>query len=222
MASVADGCVIGIFARAPQPGQTKTRLIPGLGAQGAASLHARLVQRTVATVQASRAGDVELWCSPSGEHPFFLSLAQQSGCPLRRQSEGGLGHAMSDALGRMLNCASCAIIVGTDCPALAVDDLRLARQSLADGCDAVLGPAEDGGYYLIGLRRHHPEIFDGVEWGGERVLEQTRQRLRVLRLRWQEIALHWDVDRPSDLERLRADTALRGLLAGLTPGIEVA
>jgi len=215
--TAAERCVLGIFAKAPQPGLVKTRLIPSLGAQTAAALHARLVERTLATAQAARAGDVELWCSPDEQHPFFRSLFERSGCPTRRQCEGDLGERMADASGRMLDGASFAIIVGADCPALTADDLRLARDGLADGCDAVVGPAEDGGYYLIGLRRPRPAIFAGIDWGSERVLGQTRAALRSLGLRWRELALHWDVDRPSDLHRLRRDPALCALLTAPRP-----
>jgi rSAM/selenodomain-associated transferase 1 len=213
-ASSAERCVIGIFAKAPHPGLAKTRLIPSLGEDGAAALHARLVERTVATAQAARAGEVQLWCSPDEQHSFFQSLSLRSGCLLLRQCEGDLGRRMAGAVDRMLCDASFAIIVGTDCPALTPDDLRLARDSLAGGCDAVLGPSEDGGYYLIGLCRPRPRIFDSIDWGSDRVLEQTAARLRSLRLRWRELALHWDVDRPQDVDRLRRDPTLHTLLTG--------
>ena len=214
--------VVAVFAKAPQSGSAKTRLIATLGEQGAATLHARLVERTLATVRAACAADTELWCSPDEAHPFFVSLARRERCLLRRQSDGDLGIRMSDAFETMLRHTGRALIVGSDCPLLAVGDLELAMRRLAEGCDAVLGPAEDGGYYLIGLRRPEPRVFQGVAWGGEQVLEQTRARLRMLGLRWQEIAPHWDVDRPEDLERLRADPALRPLLAGLAADIDAA
>jgi hypothetical protein len=222
MPSAADRSVVGIFARAPQPGLAKTRLIASLGEQGAATLHMRLVERTVATVRTAQVGHVELWCSPSPEHDFFVSLARGTGCVLRRQRDADLGTRMSEAFRAMLGDMQVAIIVGSDCPMLAAEDLRRAQRSLAEGWDVVLGPAEDGGYYLIGLRRPEPGLFEGIEWGSERVLEQTRARLHALRLRWQETALRWDIDRPADLDRVRADSTLEGLLAGLAPGIEAA
>jgi len=220
MPSAADRSVVGIFAKAPQLGLAKTRLIARLGEQGAATLHMRLVERTFTTVRAAQVGHIELWCSPSAEHEFFVSLACGTGCVLRRQCDADLGTRMSEALRAMLGDMQHAIIVGTDCPTLAAEDLRRAQRSLAEGCDVALGPAEDGGYYLIGLRRPEPRLFEGIEWGSERVLEQTRARLRALRLRWQETALRWDIDRPADLDRVRADSTLEGLLAGLAPGIE--
>ena len=212
-ASSAERCVIGIFAKAPQPGLAKTRLIPSLGEDGAAALHARLVERTVATAQAARAGEVQLWCSPDEQHSFFQSLSLRSGCLLLRQCEGDLGRRMAGAVDRMLCGTSFAIIVGTDCPALTAAHLNDAAAAL-ETHDVVLIPAEDGGYYLIGLCRPRPRIFDSIDWGSDRVLEQTAARLRSLRLRWRELALHWDVDRPQDVDRLRRDPTLHTLLTG--------
>jgi glycosyltransferase A (GT-A) superfamily protein (DUF2064 family) len=85
---------------------------------------------------------------------------------------------------------------------LTAQHLRLSASALAAGDDAVLLPAEDGGYVLIGLRGPRPEVFEGVAWGSERVLAETRARLRALGLRWSEPATLWDVDRPEDLDRL--------------------
>ena len=128
--------VIGIFARAPDPGQTKTRLIPRLGADAAARLHSQLVRHTVETALASEAGPVELWCAPSQSHPFFQQLATEHRLRLRTQGDGDLGDRMADAFRVMLGEASGAILVGTDCPARTAQDLTEARQALARGCDA--------------------------------------------------------------------------------------
>jgi uncharacterized protein len=210
--------VIGIFARAPEPGQTKTRLIPRLGADAAARLHSRLVRHTVETALVSDAGAVELWCAPSQSHPFFQKLATERSLRLRTQGDGDLGERMADAFRVMLGDASGAILVGTDCPARTAQDLTEARQALARGCDAVLGPVEDGGYHLIALRRYEPRLFAGVSWGTNRVLAQTRLRLSALGWRWHELTQRWDVDRPGDLERLLADPALAPLAAGPARG----
>jgi len=101
------------------------------------------------------------------------------------------------------------LLIGTDCPALKPDHLRAAATALADGDDVVLLPAEDGGYVLIGLKAPQPVLFDGVPWGSERVMDETRRRLRSQGLRWSERATLWDVDRPEDVDRL----AMVGLLA---------
>jgi rSAM/selenodomain-associated transferase 1 len=212
--AVLESCVIGVFARAPEPGQTKTRLIPRLGTDGAAQLHSRLVCHTVEVALASDAGPVELWCVPSPSHPFFQKLAAELGLKLQTQCDGDLGERMGDALRGMLRDSARAILIGADCPGRTAEDLTEARDALVRGCDAVLGPVEDGGYHLIALRRHEPRVFAGVSWGTDRVLAQTRMRLSALGWRWHELPERWDVDRPDDLERLLADPALAPLAVG--------
>lgn len=174
-----------VFAREPIPGRAKTRLIPRLGAFQAARLHARLAARAMRTATAAACGPVE------------LHLAA-------RQHGADLGERMYHALCGALRRHRAAILIGTDCPALRPADLRRAARLLAGGCDAVLTPAEDGGYVLIGVRRVSPRIFAGVEWGGAEVCAATAARLDSLAYRWRALRMLWDVDRPEDLERLRA------------------
>jgi glycosyltransferase A (GT-A) superfamily protein (DUF2064 family) len=173
-----------VFARERRAGQVKTRLIPLLGAEGAARLHARLVARTLATAHAARLGGVRLW-------------------PARRQRGADLGERMRLAFLRTLRRSARVLLLGTDCPVLRAADLRRAARWLAGGADAVFAPAEDGGYALIGLRRLSPRLFAGVEWGSARVMAQTRERLAGLGWRWRELPEVWDVDRPEDVARLR-------------------
>ncbi|HTS53807.1 MAG TPA: TIGR04282 family arsenosugar biosynthesis glycosyltransferase [Burkholderiales bacterium] len=210
-AATLESCRIAVFAKAPEPGQAKTRLIARLGADGAARLHARLVQHAVQTALASGAGPVGLWCAPSASHPFFQALASGPALELRSQIDGDLGRRMADAFRVVLERAGGAILIGTDCPARTAHDLTQAREALACGCDAVLGPAEDGGYHLFALRRSDPRLFAGVSWGTDRVLAQTRLRLSALGWRWHELPTRWDVDRPGDLDRLLADPMLAPL-----------
>jgi hypothetical protein len=198
-----------VFAKAPQPGRVKTRLAPKLGKTGAARLHAKLVERAVRTAVAARLGRVELHCAPRMRHPFFASLAQRHGLRLRAQGAGDLGDRMLRAFTRVLREVDSALLVGSDCPALRAADLRAAARALRRGADAVLSPAEDGGYALIGLRRVRRPLFDGIAWGGPQVLEQTRARLRRLRWKWVELRTVWDVDRPEDVERLARSGLLR-------------
>lgn len=190
-----------VFARAPVPGAAKTRLIPALGAEGAAALHAQLCCRTLALASAARLAPVELWCSPDTAHPFFAACRTAFGVDLRAQHGSDLGSRMAAAFDDALDPGRPALIIGTDCPGLGPGDLRQAFQVLHEGCDAVLGPAEDGGYVLIGLARPAPGLFADVDWGTDRVLAQTREHLRELGLRWHELAPRRDVDRPEDLIR---------------------
>jgi hypothetical protein len=96
-----------------------------------------------------------------------------------------------------------ARLIGSDCPELRAADLRRAARLLAGGCDAVLGPARDGGYVLIGVRRLTPRLFEGIEWGGSGVYAATAQRLEAARYRWRALRPLGDIDRPEDLAGIR-------------------
>ncbi len=192
-----------VFARAPEPGRVKTRLVPLLGEKGAARLHARLVKRTLRTARQAGFSMTELCCSPRLNVPFFEQCERQFHVALRRQVGADLGERMYRAFKRALRSHAYVVLVGSDCPALRTADLRAAARILREGADAVLAPAEDGGYPLIGLRRVSRRLFDGIPWGGPQVLAQTRRRLKALRWRWRELRTLWDVDRPEDVARLR-------------------
>ena len=194
-----------VFARAPEPGRVKTRLVPLLGEKGAARLHARLVESTLRTARAAGFERIYLYCSPGIKSDFFRKMQEQFNVRLRSQGRGNLGDRMYGAFRRH----SCAVLIGTDCPALRPADLRAAARFLREGADAVLAPAEDGGYPLIGLRRASRRLFVGVAWGGPQVLAQSRRRLRALGWRWKELRTVWDVDRPEDVARLRRSRLLR-------------
>jgi hypothetical protein len=198
---------IAVFAKAPVPGQVKTRLVPLLGAESAAELHSMLVRRALATACAAGVGPVALWCVPDTGHPFFRACAEAFGVSLEAQKGGHLGERMARSLAAML-ARGPALLIGSDCPALGADDLQAAARSLATH-DAVFQPAEDGGYVLVGLSREVPGLFDGIRWGEERVMRDTRARLRAARATWREFPARWDVDRPHDYQRLMAS----GLLA---------
>lgn len=199
---MASRTTVIVFAKAPVPGEAKTRLIPNLGAAGAARLHAALVERALETARAAGLGSVELCCAPDATHPFFATCAERFGATLSTQVAGELGARMSAAFDRVVPNAGPALLIGTDCPALESEHLREAAAALATGCNAVLGPAEDGGYVLVGLARPSLQVFEGIEWGGSNVLRHTRARLATLGWRWHELAELWDVDRPDDLARL--------------------
>jgi uncharacterized protein len=181
--------VIIVFARAPVPGQAKTRLIPRLGAWGAARLHLRLIHHTLRTARAADCGPVELHLTRA--HSLFKEARLQRG--------DDLGERMYRALAK---ARKPAILIGTDCPALTPADLRRAMRWLRGGCEVVLAPAEDGGYALIGARRIRREFFDGIAWSSPRVYADTVKKLRGYR--WRALRTVWDVDRPEDLDRLRS------------------
>jgi hypothetical protein len=192
---------IAVLAKAPIPGLAKTRLIPRLGADGAARLQAALAEHAVLTALAAGLGPVTLWCTPDTRHPAFVALARRTGVSLRAQRGADLGARMAFAVAEHARRGP-VLLTGTDCPVLTAEHLRRAAAALAGGDGAVAFPAEDGGYVLIGLREPHPELFQGIPWGGDRVMAATRERLRALGLRWSEPATLWDLDRPADLDRL--------------------
>jgi len=197
---------VAVFAKAPVPGQVKTRLVPALGGEGAAALHRALVTRAIEAAIAAGLGPVELWCAPDARDPFFRSCGERFGVSLVSQHEGDLGARMRGAFDTMLAMSARALLIGSDIPAMTAAYLRAADAALAEGCDAVIGPAEDGGYVLIGLRRADcgvaPELFEGIDWGGPGVLQETRSRIARLGWRHRELPVLWDLDRPEDLSRL--------------------
>jgi rSAM/selenodomain-associated transferase 1 len=194
-----DPVAIAILAKAPLPGLAKTRLAPVLGAEGAANLQARFIERTVTTAQSAAVGPVTLWVAPDRHHPAFQTIAARLGVALAAQPEGDLGVRMMAAVAA---ARGPAIVVGTDCPALAPEHLRAAARALVDGIDVVIIPVDDGGYGLIGMQRPEPALFEGMTWSTSSVMAETRRRLARLGLCWREPARLWDVDVPADLERL--------------------
>ncbi len=190
-----------IFAKAPEPGQVKTRLIPALGAEGAADLYSHLLERTVAFVTAAGLSPVQLWCTPDPNHAFFQQLASQYDLSLYEQSGVDLGERMYSAADLALKESEAVVLIGADCPLLGRVHLSQSLQWLMDGNDAVVGPAEDGGYVLLGLRQNDAVLFEEMPWGGDQVLRLTRERLAGLGWCWQELEMLWDMDRPADIER---------------------
>jgi uncharacterized protein len=191
---------IAILAKAPIAGFAKTRLIPLLGAERAASLAARLIERSAETASRSAVGPVTLWATPGEENSLLQSVCVRHGLRLERQSEGDLGTRMCAA---MVAAKGPVLMIGMDCPALTADHLRTGADVVRQKTDAVIFPAEDGGYALIGLRAPRPEIFETMCWGTSRVLGETRRRFKRLGLTWQEPVMLWDVDMPADIDRLR-------------------
>ena len=206
-----------VFAKAPEPGVAKTRLIPLLGAAGAASLQRVLTERALATARAADLGPVELWCTPSATHPLLARYATQFGVRALTQCDGDLGDRMLHAATSALTASSRVIIMGTDCPAMTASMLRDAASWLDRSHQAVLVPAQDGGYVLLGLGTCDAHLFAGIAWGSNQVITSTRQRLTALGWGWHELPPSWDVDRPADYERLLASGLIPDLAHWLNP-----
>jgi rSAM/selenodomain-associated transferase 1 len=195
-------CAVLIFAKTPQPGKVKTRLIPMLGEAGATRLYRRLLRREVAWIAEETSYAIELWVTPYKEDPLLQELVQRYGTSISLQQGQDLGarmaHAAREALGRYRS----VVLLGVDCPALSPAHLKQACHWLEQGSNAVLGPAQDGGYVLLALNRFHPALFHGHSWGGDDVATTTRQTLYRIGWQWRELPLLWDLDRPDDLKRL--------------------
>jgi rSAM/selenodomain-associated transferase 1 len=198
----ADDAVLIVFARAPQPGAVKTRLIPLLGAEGAAALHAKLVKHTLDNMHAASLRNIELHCAPDITDPFFRFCEGHYGVALHPQAGADLGARMLAAFESALAMHARVVLVGSDCPALTARHLRQAERALHGGADAVFVPCEDGGYALIGLARVDARLFDDIAWGSDSVMVETRARLKQLGWNWRELETLWDVDRPEDYQRL--------------------
>ena len=198
-----------VFAKNPVPGTVKTRLASAIGADEAAAHYVRLVERTLATAVAAREAGivdrVELWCAPDVDAPAFSAWRERYDVELRAQAGDDLGAKMRHALHEAVAGGSRAVLIGTDCPAFDLSYLARAVAAL-DEHAAVFGPAEDGGYVLVGLARPI-DAFSGIPWSSAGTMAATRAKLRSAGIDWQELPTLWDVDAPSDLARWQALTA---------------
>ena len=191
-----------VFTRTPDPGSVKTRLLSVMDAQRAVTIQADLLQRTLETARASAADNIELWCTPTTQHPVLLELEDRFSLTLRSQAGAGLGERMCFAMEQALQVYRHVALVGSDCMDLAAADIDLALEQLGAGTDVVLGPALDGGYYLVGLSRLYRELFAGIKWGTDQALQDTRERVAQLGLKLYELPVRRDLDRPEDLRYL--------------------
>lgn len=195
---------VAVFARTPVAGQTKTRLIPHLGAAGAARLQAQLIDRALARALSVAPGHTHLWLTGEG-----VSTAWPEGVAVHTQHGADLGERMAQAFHTLLPQYAAVLLIGTDCPAQTPDDLHQATQALRTH-EVVLQPALDGGYVLVGLsarvqsQTHWPQMFEGITWGSSAVYLQTQQQLRAMGLSHHSLAPKPDLDEPSDYEHALA------------------
>jgi rSAM/selenodomain-associated transferase 1 len=193
---------IAVLAKAPVAGLAKTRLIPALGAQGAAELAARLLEHAATQAVAAALGPVTLWATPDLLHPLWSRLQNQLGLALALQPDGDLGQRMAHAF---CSTSGPLLLTGTDMPGLDAAVLGEAAAQLASH-DAVFVPALDGGYGLVGLRQATPAtlqaLFGGMTWSTPTVMAVTRQRLAAAGLRHTELPALADIDEPTDLHHL--------------------
>jgi uncharacterized protein len=194
-----------VFAKAPRAGAVKTRLCPPLSPAAAARLYRCFLLDTLDQVRAVDGITPVIAYAPRRARAFFA--AAQPRTRLLPQTGSDLGARMANAFARLFARGfEAVVIVGADSPTLPPGRLRAAIRALAaDATDGVIGPSEDGGYYLIGLRAPCPELFVGVPWGTDRVLDDTRRKAERARRRLRSLPGWYDVDTLDDLRRLAAE-----------------
>ena len=190
------------FARFPQAGAVKTRLAAVIGAEPACAVHEALLEHTARRLVSARVAPVELWLDRAAPHPLLSRLRARGVAGPYLQQGGDLGERMHRALRNGLARASAVVLVGSDCPHLDAAHLAAAFAALRRH-DVVFGPAEDGGYVLIGCRRVSAALFRGIEWGSDEVLRESLAAARAAGLRPACLAPRYDIDRIEDLRRWR-------------------
>jgi rSAM/selenodomain-associated transferase 1 len=190
-----------LLARAPVAGQVKTRLIPALGAQGACDVQQMLLMRAL-QLPATGFSERFLWLDglPTAQ---LQASAEALGWTLVEQPAGDLGERMRLIATLGLAESDGVVLIGNDCPAIDSGYLQAACVALGDH-SVVIGPAEDGGYVLLGLRKKEVNLFADMPWGTDEVLALTLQRLSQQGCKPELLPTLWDVDRPEDLGRLAA------------------
>lgn len=184
-----------ILCKAPVPGNVKTRLFSEFSPEQAAGIHAAMARTTIRKV--ARVFPQACLAADDPEHPFFSAFDMK----IIAQGEGDLGERLSRLLLRLFQRGCDGILfLGTDSPHMPESRLRQAREALRR-MDLVIGPVEDGGYDLIGLKGMYPNLFEDIDWGSSRVLEQTLERAKTSDLKRLCLDIGFDVDDPADLER---------------------
>ena len=192
-----------VFAREPLLGRVKSRLASEIGAQEALSVYQAMLLRLGELLAGAEVAEWDLWVTSNISHENFLSICNRKNIYLQNGQD--LGVKMDRAIRQTLmdKKVENVILIGTDCPSLTKDYLNQALLALDSGTNVVLGPAEDGGYVLVGMRRPIAAIFEGIPWGSPEVLQRTIQALRANDLSYRLLDILWDVDRPEDLARLQ-------------------
>lgn len=190
-----------VFARAPHAGAVKTRLIPSLGADGAAHIYERLLEHALCVAAEAPVDARAIHVDSAASLPWF---AAQRGFELQVQTPGDLGARMAQACAQALLHHRRVLLMGSDLADITGADLALADAWLARDAEIVLGPVADGGYWLIGLRASHRELFEDIAWGSAGVYTATVARMARRGLCWRALPLRHDVDEVGDLPRMAA------------------
>ena len=189
-----------VFAKAPIPGQVKTRLGYSLGKRRAAHIYQQLLYEMLAKLSSCRDISLELWCYPDTRHPFFRKCAREFDLVLRRQQGADLGSRMLHAF-RVNKSYRYAVLSGSDIPDLDCTHIEQSVRLLEGKADIVLLPTVDGGYGLVAMTGLFPGLFTNMKWSTERVLRQTVSRATKKGLRYRLLHNLSDIDDKSDYIR---------------------
>ncbi|MFT7470552.1 MAG: rSAM/selenodomain-associated transferase 1 [Kiritimatiellia bacterium] len=194
---------IVVFAREPLLGKVKSRLAIEIGAQEALAVYQAMLARLGQLLTHAQIAAWDLWVTSNCSHKDFVSICNKSNIYLQNGQD--LGARMDAAIRHTLQQedVESVILIGTDCPALTERYLEQALLALESGVDVVLGPAEDGGYVLVGMRRPIAAVFEDIPWGTDQVMHRTLETLSAKELTYKLLDTLWDVDRPEDLARLQ-------------------
>lgn len=205
--ATAPETVVQLFTKAPIKGNVKTRLEPVLSQDEILQLYKGLIEQRVKQLGDAPFCQLNLWVADEAGHRFFRTLQQHHDIQVHSQQGLDLGERMYHAVRSGLQCHQKVILLGGDCVSVDLDYLQQAVSAL-DASPVVIGPAEDGGYVLLGTRIDNPAMFLNVDWGTERVFSQTVSQLEQQGLPHKRLATRWDLDRPEDFERFKAMAGL--------------
>ena len=191
-----------VFTKLPVLGEVKTRLQPDYSVEQSLIIHKRLMLNTLELTKDLTEFDVELCCSPDRNSLFFLDCENNFPITLSNQLGADLGERMAFSISVALQTNEKVIVIGTDCPDINKDYIIQAFNALNEH-DAVIGPAADGGYVLLGLRKFSLDLFTNISWSSDKVLEQTLKVLNDLSWSYKELGIMHDLDRPEDLHRYK-------------------
>lgn len=201
---------IVVIAKAPVAGFAKTRLIPALGAEGAAELAAKMLRHTLDTALASQLGTVEICATPDPTDPVWQNLGLPNNLSWSSQGDGDLGERMARAAAHTTRNGETVLLIGTDCPAIDVSTLREAAEALQQ-YDACLIPTFDGGYALLGLKKFDAKLFDDMPWSTSTVAQETLKRMQQFGWQVNVLPTLHDIDEPTDLQYLPTELRLLNL-----------
>ncbi len=191
-----------VFLKYPIPGQVKTRLANTMGDEKACEIYLELLHRVFALTQCLSREAFTVYAVYDSAHPVgnYQSLLSNYRVNFIPQTNGDLGERLFHAFFNVLEFHESAIAIGTDCVSLTKEIFETARQLLHDQKNCVIGPSEDGGYYLIGLSKAYPELFEKISWSTSTVFKETLQKSHELSLQVQILAKLYDIDTPSDYQ----------------------